>query len=371
MLLIVSILCFARTAFDKSSYGNNKQIRQEAQNILREYEQASRNLEEQKRRDQELETKIENHFERYKGRDTIVELQDLVISVLPNKENTPQQAEVFDAFNSGNAKKLIQTPRDERKLLFAKTVSIEYSEDISQAQFNKNISRRTDIKAESGRGAGGYEGMGMPGMMGPGMMGPGGYGGYQPRGREDSRRSSRRDSGRDQEDKGIESGPGFIISIVGYSPYRNIGDLIDPAGVGDDKSKWGVVTRLANLDEIIDGNSPYQLFKKTDIKHFNLDTGEIDLEKGDVPKGIGVKGWMFETPEGEKLEGKENNQQVLRDPMTNEIISKIPVLDEKGEKVIKRGKVVYEVKDHWYKLDFKLLWNKANKKNSEPGRSRR
>jgi hypothetical protein len=57
--------------------------------------------------------------------------------------------------------------------------------------------------------------------------------------------------------------------------------------------------------------------------------------------------------------------------MTNEIISKIPELDENGEKVVKRGDVVYEVNDHWYKLDFKLLWDKSGQQDEQSETKRR
>jgi hypothetical protein len=374
ILLVVSIFYFARTAFDKASYANNEEVRSRAERVLNEYEQAERKLQEQKQKGPRLEEKIKGHFSRYKNRDVLPGLQELLISLFPNSENNPRQSELYQAIELGNVDKLTQVPRKQRQQLFVTSMSIEYSPNVSEEKFNKQISRRTDVEAQGGAGAGGYGeygeyggyGPGMePGMgMGPGMMGPG----AQSRGRETTRgrRSSRREDQQEEE----QEGEGFVISIVGYSPYKNIGDLIDPAGVKDDKSRWGLVTRLANLDKVVDGNSPYELFKKTDISHFNLDTGEITLER-DTPKGIGVRGWRFETPEGEKIEDKENNEEVLRDPMTNEIISKIPELDENGEKVVKRGDVVYEVNDHWYKLDFKLLWDKSGQQDEQSETKRR
>lgn len=368
LLLVVSVLYFARTAFDKANYSNNEQLRSQAESVLNEYQQASSKLEEQKQKGPRLEKQIEEHFSRYENRDVIPGLQELLISLFPNSENNPQQSELYQAFNTGNVDKLTQIPRKQRQQLFVTSMSIEYSSDISEEQFNKQISRRTNVKAQGGTGAGGYGygeyGPGMGPGMEPGMgMGRGAQGQRRP---TQSRRSTTR--GEQQEEE--QSGAGFVISIIGYSPYENIGRLIDPAGVGDDKSKWGLVTRLANLDEIVDGNSPYELFQKTNINHFNLDTGEISLE-GDTPEGIGVQGWRFETAEGEKIEDKENNDEVLRDPMTNEIISKVPRLDENGEKVIRRGDVVYEVNDHWYKLDFKLLWNKPDRQSEQSGTRRR
>ena len=46
--------------------------------------------------------------------------------------------------------------------------------------------------------------------------------------------------------------------------------------------------------------------------------------------------------------------------MTGEVISKVPELDRYGHKKIDRlGKMVYQVNDHWFKLDFKLMWKDA------------
>ena len=43
---------------------------------------------------------------------------------------------------------------------------------------------------------------------------------------------------------------------------------MDPIGVENDPNKWGVITRLLHLDKVIDGNSPFELFKKTEISAF-------------------------------------------------------------------------------------------------------
>ena len=37
-----------------------------------------------------------------------------------------------------------------------------------------------------------------------------------------------------------EKHPGFVVMIEGYSPYKRIGDLLDPPNVKDDPSRVGV-----------------------------------------------------------------------------------------------------------------------------------
>ena len=153
-----------------------------------------------------------------------------------------------------------------------------------------------------------------------------------------------------------EEGAGFVVSIAGYSPYEDIGELLDPAGVGDDKEKWGIVTRLMNLDEIFDGNSPFQLYKKADVEHFTLETGEVEWD-ADMPSGIGIEDILQTNTGKDKSSGDED--EVLIDPLTKEIISKVPVLDEHGMKKMDRSGVVYEVNDHWFILDVKFVWKDA------------
>jgi hypothetical protein len=140
-----------------------------------------------------------------------------------------------------------------------------------------------------------------------------------------------------------------------------LGELMDPAGVGDDPSKWGVITRLLHLDDVVDGNCPFELYKKARIEHFKLEISEVDLEAG-VPAGIGIRDIKLEKGKTDDRYGEE----VLIDPMTQEIISKVPELDEYGkEKIDRSGKVIYEVNDHWFRLDAKFVWKDAPKDDSE------
>ena len=142
---------------------------------------------------------------------------------------------------------------------------------------------------------------------------------------------------------GVESIPrGFVVTITGYSPYKNISELLDPVGVKNDQNQCGLVTRLMHLNSIFDDNSPFELYKKTDKQHFDLQTGEVDLA-AEIPAGIGVR---------KNVEGKE---EVLIDPMTNEIISK----------TTNAGKTA-KVNDSWFVLNFKLKWKDTKDTNEPP-----
>ncbi len=138
------------------------------------------------------------------------------------------------------------------------------------------------------------------------------------------------------------------MTIAGYSPYKDIGELLYPPGVKDEPNKWGFVTRLLHLDDIVDGNSPFELFKITEAEHFKLDKGQVDLD-ADMPAGIGTVEFKSAKP-------------ILVDPMTKEVINKVAVLDEYGtEKLDRTGKPVYQINDYWFILNVKFIWKDAPK----------
>ncbi len=152
---------------------------------------------------------------------------------------------------------------------------------------------------------------------------------------------------------GAEPNRGFVISIAGYSPYKEIGELLDPTGAGDDMQKWGVATRLMHLnklDKLADGNdvnSPFELYGKTDKRHFEVQTGEVDVT-AEMPPGIGQR----KTGDG--------GQMVLVDPMTRETISREAAVDESGRKLTDtQGSSQQKGNDRWFVMNFKLRWKEA------------
>jgi len=77
----------------------------------------------------------------------------------------------------------------------------------------------------------------------------------------------------------------------------------------------------------------------------------------------------FEGAKGKMAERDERGKQVLIDPQTAEIISKVAELDEYGKPKIdpKTGKVVYKVNDHWFILNVKFIWKDAPKGTVDSG----
>jgi hypothetical protein len=53
---------------------------------------------------------------------------------------------------------------------------------------------------------------------------------------------------------------------------------------------------------------------------------------------------------------RTNVEWLIVDPMTREMIGKVPVLDEFGKPVIYRGVPKFEVHDHWFVLSMKFEW---------------
>jgi type IV pilus assembly protein PilM len=217
----------------------------------------------------------------------------------------------------------------------------------------------------------------MPGMMpgGP-MMGPQ----TMPGGR-----------GEDEDEEG-SGDPGFTVLIEGYSPYKNIAELLDPPSTGDDSARWGLVTRFEKLSELFPG-VPFELFGKHEVDHFTVETGLVDLSVKDMPSGIG------ETREIERVSQESGtkqtrgrtgsrsdfvySEQVLVDPMTGEEISKTydiytqedidrdPELNQKdlGRKKFNKltGEEKYIERDQWFRIKAKFVWKDAPGKK-KPGK---
>ena len=150
--------------------------------------------------------------------------------------------------------------------------------------------------------------------------------------------------------------------MSGYSPNEDIAELFDPLGVGDYEQQWGVVTRLRHLDKFAaDGNSPFKLYDTSTASNYKLEKGEVSWD-AQMPTGIGI----VKEQKGLKNKGRKRSEEILLDPMTKEVISTVPVLNERGVAVKgRKGEPVYEINDYWFKLNFKLLWKDAPKKPEE------
>jgi len=312
-------------------------VRQSIGNVLNEIQQTNQKLQEIERQGFEYEAKIEKEFKPFDYREVIPFLHETIISALPNEKNNRKQAKLYRAFAGGDVGGVLEVPRKQRKQLFVTNMSVYFSTDLAAAPFGGadlwRKSRGTmgigdEYEDELYDEYGEYE-MEMMGAYEYGL--PFGLGAQA------------------AEVKKL----GFVINIAGYSPYENIDELIHPAGVENWQDQWGFVTRLLHLDDFVDGDSPFELYEPTDPNHFNLDTGEVSLD-AQMPSGIGVEDFRESklTQPGQS----EGIELILIDPMTNETVSKVAVLDEDGKPAIYLGKEVYEVNDHWFVLNVKFIW---------------
>ncbi|MHC4259833.1 MAG: hypothetical protein ACYSTF_05410, partial [Planctomycetota bacterium] len=287
---------------------------------------------------------IEKAFEPLEYRDVVPLLHETIISMLPNERHNREQTPLYKAFAAGDVDTIRQTKRKERKQIFVTGLSVRYAEDIGGVKFET-----TNLKSAAGKKKKDKEdewdeeaewererrtrtrgGVGLPK--------------YQKK-----MRWKKGMTGATTE----EAEPGFLVTIAGYSPYGDLGELMDPAGVEDHRKLWGFVTRLRHLDQIIaDSNSPFKLYDKAGLDHFKLEIKPVDASV-EMPLGIGVEGNGRGT----------SNKEVLIDPLTKEVISRVAKLDDRGRpRLNSSGEVLYETNDYWFVLNVKFVWKDAPKK---------
>jgi hypothetical protein len=342
------------------NYGKEGQVRQKTASALRSVEQAKASFLKEKNKGTDSEAIINKEFEPFTYREVVPLLHETIISALPNERHNPEQAELYKAFAAGDVKKVMEIPREQRKQVFITGISVNFTHDLEGEKFGGADVWRRSRGSEAGSDDGGmgeYEyAMMMEAEMG---MGRGMYNEYSPMGYMGGAATTE------------EKYSGFVVQVLCYSPYgRNItelGKLVDPPNVEDRKDKWGFVTRLKHLDEMVeDANSPFELFKKEDSEQFKLEIKEITID-GEMPEGIGI--WEELIDETTKTSPGSNimkREWILIDPMTRETINKVSVVDEDGEPVLYRGNPVYKVNDHWFVLNVKFVWRDAPEAPAQP-----
>jgi len=338
VLLVVTLMSMGRTLLDRTQYLGKSAVRQRVSNIVKTAEQAGSSLKTQESKGAASEAVIQKTFDLFKYRDVIPSLYQIIISALPNEENNPEQKELYEAFRAGDRDAVMKTARGERKQLFVTGMSIYFTKDVSTAQLG------------GGRGR-----LRTPGV--PGEEDEEDEGGWASPASTAGTRSGQRGAVPD------EVGPGFIVTMTGYSPYENIGELLDPSGVDNNKSRWGFVTRLMHLEDANDVNSPFKLYQKAKLEHFKLETGEVSYGDAALPAGTGVSKESLDKGKKDAASSGRTAGSVLVDPMTREVISKVEDLDEYGRKKVGRtGNPIYKVNDHWFVLNAKFFWKQAPKK---------
>jgi type IV pilus assembly protein PilM len=336
LLLLASVASLGRTLWDKYSYDTprNLDFRQQTKTVISNVEQAAEKLEKEKQRASAQEAKIKKAFEHFAYRNVVPLLHQTIVSALPNETNNPDQAELYTAFADGDVKTLLKFPRKDRKQIFVTGMSLRFVNDVETASLGE-----TDLVTGSwDEDEGDLDGRALAEAR------------YFERTAKYKKKAYVKEKAEEELDKGK---PGFVVTVEGYSPYANLRDLMDPYGVGNDRDRWGVITRLLHL---ADSNSPLELYERTKTIHFMLQTGVVDVGAS-MPDGIGVPEIRF--PEGKTPQNPFGSagQRVFIDPMTKEVISKI---SKPGAEDV--------VNDQWFVLKLKFVWKDVPKKPSAAAR---
>ncbi len=358
MLLVVSGLCLGRVFLDSFTYNGDAagSTRMQIQRVVNDGKKVSEQAGGAEKREGDFKERMKKDFEWFRYRDAVPQLHELIVSALPNARTNPDQRELYEAFARGDVAKIKQIPRADRKQVFLTTISIFYSDDLEKAQFKVSAMARREslmstLETEQGDAYGDdemarqqYESL-YPGSMDglPGTAAP-------------TKKS------------------GFVITLEGYSPYKKIGDLLDPPNVKMDTKSWGLMTRLENLKQflgLVDVNSPYEILSKEKPQYI-LEFAPVDLDVDTgVPNGVGE--WLF-VPEAPKpgvtnttpgaygySSYQQNGTFTLIDPMTREPIF-AEVKNQDGRPIYdSTGKPVKTARDYWFKVQFKLVWKDAPK----------
>ncbi|HPS54491.1 MAG TPA: type IV pilus assembly protein PilM, partial [Sedimentisphaerales bacterium] len=254
MLLAVSVASLLRANLDRVSHNSGASQRQKVDNLIRDVEKAKSDVEQQLEKSIEAKQEFDSSFSIFSYRDIIPKLHETIIKALPNSENNPQQKELYEAFANRDIDLILSVPRNQRKQLLITGFSADYVSNVEAASFGTGeISKKSRSKDNRNLNL-------MPEYTPPGGGVP-----------EESDNGTGSDNEQMQEGKSL-GGAGFVVTITGYSPYRDISELLDPPSVESTPAKWGFITRLMHLDEIVDGNSPFMLFGKTDPQHFSCIT---------------------------------------------------------------------------------------------------
>ncbi len=339
ILLAASAIVLGRALFDGISHTKNNPARMQIQKIINEDKQARQNLSDAEARIAGHEQAIAKEFGVFKHREVVPVLHEIILGALPNAKNNPSQAGLYAAFAGGDVEGVTKIDRKQRKQIFVTDMSVRFAEDVATAPL---ADIEVFVSSRERRRLGPVDEEGVP--IRPGRLASG-----------EAEQYTRLSAAEAIARAAQAPKPGFVVTISGYSPYESIEALIDPPNVGDQPSQWGLVTRLMHLADV---NSPYVLYERTNPEHFKLQLGDVDTGSetaAEMPLGIGEESVRQSSTTVLGYSGGRSNI-VLVDPMTKEIISKVPELRPTGEPLLARGKPVFQVNDHWFVLKMKFLW---------------
>jgi type IV pilus assembly protein PilM len=391
VLVLMMLLGVGRAFREKQLYEANAAVRSEVASIINQVQNVKSQVAQEEARKGPLLEQVDKYKAMFAHREVVPKLNETVLKCLPNADNTPDQAELFEALKTGDVDTVMSIPRAKRKVMFISRLMIEPAEDVSQKPFPQpdSTSSAYRMSRSTARSRGPVTPLPMEGEMPNVRM-----------------RGVPMDMGMTPAaavTEEVENKTGFVMLIEGFSPYERLADLLDPPGVGDDQSRWGFITRLYNLSQWLPG-MPFELFKKGNIEHFKVETGWVDLASSEMPPGIGVLKEIQRVPTelmeqttrtergvpavrpremtpimggagGRQLE-RIFTEQVLVDPMTQEEISRTydiytledinrnPELTDRDLGRIKLtpfGEPQYINRDRWFRIQLKVIWTEAPK----------
>ena len=153
---------------------------------------------------------------------------------------------MYKAFAIGDVGTVLKVPRKERKQIFVTNISVRFGDDVEVLDFSGVDIGGSGLSEKEAA----FNAAAELAAMEEAILGMQGGSRKKSKFRPGSKRKKKKKG--DSAEGEVESGPGFVVTVAGYSPYGNIGELMDPAGVGDDKKKWGVITRLLHLARSFD-----------------------------------------------------------------------------------------------------------------------
>ena len=135
ILLVISVLAFVRTTLDKVNYAKNEDTRRKISSIIDAGNRAKSSVRSEESKGPRSKAIIADALKPYEYRQAIPFINQVVYSVLPNVQNTPEQKELYEAYNRGDVEKILEIPRHQRKQVFVTGMSIYYSSALESASF--------------------------------------------------------------------------------------------------------------------------------------------------------------------------------------------------------------------------------------------
>ncbi len=151
LLLMISLLALARTALDKVGYAKNGEVRQEIGHIVNQAAGISDKIKELDSKSANYKEEIEKACKPFQYRQVVPELQQTLLSVLPNARTNPEQKDLYEAFGKGDVEAIVRIPRKERRQIFVTEMSAYFSDNLAKAKFGVTATMRRALPYRQAR----------------------------------------------------------------------------------------------------------------------------------------------------------------------------------------------------------------------------